>query len=1500
MFTRNSAAVAVISALIVVASFCCTVRAQETAFPKPEFDMDLIASSVMELSNFGTRVTGYPGCDGAADYIADQFMTLGLSVTRQTYNAAIPYDFGSHVTLMSAGMAPRVVKAYAVWPNLVQTSMTDRSSPPNGPLVYVGGGSLAEMNGKRIEGSIVLMDFNSGSNWLYAAELGAKAVIFLGTRSTVANEALSKFLNTPVHFPRLYVTPEDGDLLKDAAASGGTTVEVAVNMRYVSRQAQNILAVLNGTTLPNEAIVIMAHYDDWFAAPGIAPGADEAVSMGALLALAKYFKGNRPARTIWFVALSGHYEALVGAREFVESFFLSPRVMSGDFKIWVWEGLDLSTDGDGVAAVNQGDQYFYGSTGLIQRWKTWFEGEIFDVIVPKLERSMGKSYSVQDAFQSPYGWWGTIYGGFSLDSEAPATANALSFTLKTNDVQRQRWYTPQDVAENVDLDMLMPQLEVAWAIAYELANIGEMGIPWSATMPMRFYYGSAGANIVGFITARGVVQAYNISRAWYSPVPDLIVTATLNSPISNPYPFVTMVTIADERGDFEFHGLSNYGSGGPFTQGSNAATWYFNAYGFDPEKGVIAYAPDNGQYGTQQIINGFAMTQETTNVTTIVFKCSSAVLWGLIDPRGMRPLATVDPRFGNGIQSSVPASITVYDFQTVSQFLFWGTFMNLYDPVGMIFIPPGTRFMAIYRVGPDLSIAGILINASLVMSEGEGYYAGKGTQLSIISTQYQFLKDAFYLTQGRYGRLSSAYVRSAFSEEFLTNAMDRFTMASEAIEASNYSDAASKVNLAWSWSIQAYQNTMSTIFDTLSVNAVFFLLFIAFALVSERLIFQASGLRRFVTTGLIIGLLMVVYYFTEPAVRVAQNFFMNPLSTLLVLTFLIVTALFMSEAMGLLRTIRSKTMGEHFAESTTGATSLVAFSVGWQNLRKRKMRTGLVMTTIVIVTFSMMALTSSYPAPRISYSNVIGGAPTYQGVLLRAPQWIPAVTGGAGVTSTTGVQAVSLGPWMVNVIEELAGHEALISPRYWIYPQSQAGRKVATSLLASSNRSYDISAIIGLSELEAKIFDYEAGIIDGTWLVKGLGGVCLIPRQAAEALGVSVGDGINVMGLRLKVIGIYESSILNQINDLDGFRIAPDDPNRIQFILQGVTLSTSYSPLSWDQVIIIPEAIAKDQKGYLVSIAVKIQDAATLIKVTDNLAPILYYTLFYTSDGQSVQSPNLNVQYGATGWIYSLGPIIIGAFTILNTMLGNIKERTREIGIYSSVGVSPSSITVMFFAEGIIYTLAACVIGYILGMVANVYLIINHLLPETFITNSSSFSTLIIVGLSFAFVMISVIYPARIASRMITPSLERKWRMSTKAVGDAWALPLPFTMQNLSEAKAVLRYLAEYFESRKADNPDPFIVRDLAIDDVQNKLMVNMALKPLEAGVVQSLEMTLVQSSLGTRINLDTIARRLSGNRDTWTAVTPGVVDILRKQLLMWRGLSPQQREIYMRAGDST
>ena len=42
-------------------------------------------------------------------------------------------------------------------------------------LIYVGDGKLANFNGKDVEGSIVMVDFNSRAEWMNVPRLGARA-----------------------------------------------------------------------------------------------------------------------------------------------------------------------------------------------------------------------------------------------------------------------------------------------------------------------------------------------------------------------------------------------------------------------------------------------------------------------------------------------------------------------------------------------------------------------------------------------------------------------------------------------------------------------------------------------------------------------------------------------------------------------------------------------------------------------------------------------------------------------------------------------------------------------------------------------------------------------------------------------------------------------------------------------------------------------------------------------------------------------------------------------------------------------------------------------------------------------------------------------------------------------------------------------------------------------------------------------------------------------------
>jgi hypothetical protein len=165
-------------------------------------------SSIVEhaqyFSNLGSRVTGYTGSQKAAEYIYQKFLEYGLSnVSYQYYNAAIPIDYETSITVYPEGIK---LPAYAVWPNGVAASFVNIS----GNLVYARAGEWGDFNGKEVNGSIVMLDFNSQNHWLRAAELGAKAVIFIEPNDTNTYEANLKKLNyLPLNFPRIYITRKE-------------------------------------------------------------------------------------------------------------------------------------------------------------------------------------------------------------------------------------------------------------------------------------------------------------------------------------------------------------------------------------------------------------------------------------------------------------------------------------------------------------------------------------------------------------------------------------------------------------------------------------------------------------------------------------------------------------------------------------------------------------------------------------------------------------------------------------------------------------------------------------------------------------------------------------------------------------------------------------------------------------------------------------------------------------------------------------------------------------------------------------------------------------------------------------------------------------------------------------------------------------------------------------------------------------------------------------------
>ena len=169
------------------------------------------------FTQYKSRVPGYPGHDAAAQFIEQRFRALGLkNVETETYGVTSPVDEGSQLTIVSSG---EVFPLSGLWPNLVKTS----TLPPGGVrtrLIDGGNGEFKAYDGKDVENTVVLMNFNTWNRWLNAAVLGAKQIIFIAPDTTSYTQAETKFLQVPNSVERFWIGAHRETRRKTACAIG--------------------------------------------------------------------------------------------------------------------------------------------------------------------------------------------------------------------------------------------------------------------------------------------------------------------------------------------------------------------------------------------------------------------------------------------------------------------------------------------------------------------------------------------------------------------------------------------------------------------------------------------------------------------------------------------------------------------------------------------------------------------------------------------------------------------------------------------------------------------------------------------------------------------------------------------------------------------------------------------------------------------------------------------------------------------------------------------------------------------------------------------------------------------------------------------------------------------------------------------------------------------------------------------------------------------------------
>ena len=265
-------------------------------------------------------------------------------------------------------------------------------------------------------------------------------------------------------------------------------------------------------------------------------------------------------------------------------------------------------------------------------------------------------------------------------------------------------------------------------------------------------------------------------------------------------------------------------------------------------------------------------------------------------------------------------------------------------------------------------------------------------------------------------------------------------------------------------------------------------------------------------------------------------------------------------------------------------------------------------------------------------------------------------------------------------------------------------------------------------------------------------------------------------------------------------------------------------------------------------------------------------------------------------------PILIASLIVLNTMMGSVYERFREIGIYSSVGLAPGHIAWLFIAESCVYSVLGVVAGYLSGQIIAKVLIELNLLAG-FTLNYSSLSAVLSCMLVMAVVMLSTIYPARKASQMAVPDVTRKWKLPPPE-GEEWKFEFPFTVSG-HEVLGLNVFLMGYFDSYSEESIGTFYTdgANLSCETTAAgelyAIDMNIWLAPFDLGVSQHVTLQAIPDAEHNIYTVGLNLQRLSGEDASWRRVNQRFMNVIRKQFLIWRTVDGEAKEEYRRQGSS-
>ncbi len=928
----------------------------------------------------------------------------------------------------------------------------------------------------------------------------------------------------------------------------------------------------------------------------------------------------------------------------------------------------------------------------------------------------------------------------------------------------------------------------------------------------------------------------------------------------------------------------------------------FIGWNYSPEaalfddNGLIYFYKDEGQIA-QRVYKSMNLQNNLDNVNIVLYRGSPVAILDRINPQTLKPYSDAAFISKHGLEG----------FQNHRRFNRDEGILN--------FIKPDERFFVEFKSGSAENE--LVLNTRAFMLGIPPNFVGSKDK-DIDGYGYLPLENRILYS------VPSEIARSmSFINDRRINLQDKYGMVDEMTE-SFHEKAIDQLHKSYSndlpYLVRNHAADQSVTYNTLNhpiirnsiseaiIGVLWYMgLLVPFIFFFEKLAFGFTDIRKQLLAQSIIFLVVfMLLRLLHPAFQMIRSSFMILLGFVIMLISAGITVILSGKFKENIDALK-KTQGHvKGAQVNTMGILITAFMLGLNNMHRRKVRTGLTCSTLILLTFVMICFTS-IQSDIVDRLSPLAKA-NYQGILIKEELFKP-----IGAGETTALKKKYSENYNINE------RGMFLGTRSWKTHELLPPEVIINIGDGENARAVELSSGLLLSHAEPLQNKIEL-LTNNGWFTKeqyenndpNTIFPIMISDKTAEVLGIlpeRVDSEEVVVQLNSKkfiVHGIFKSSSLEHLLDLDGDNLLPFD------------ITAMVSPKIYNgHVLAEKEDIRVPASALFIGLNGKfnanIHGSTRIVSVAVDMTNTDFKSAKEDIDNYLEQSGKATY-YGLagiayfgkraressmTGLIDMLIPLFIAALTVLNTMKGSVYERRDEIYVYNAVGIAPKYVFFMFIAEAVVYSVVGALLGYILSQgVGRILMTLGWTggINMNFTSIATVYASLTITIAVF----LSTIYPAKQAMKIAEPADDAGWKVP-EPEENIISFDLPFTYNHM-ERIAVIAFFYKYMINNGEGSSGPFyagkpVVRiSPELDKLDNdsyipQIEVPIWLKPFDLGVSQQMQIKFAtDEDTGEYISSVTLTR-LSGTLESWNRLNIRFIKKIRQHFLHWRAVSDEMKQ---------